>query len=62
MLLEKGDTLKISDLQEALKEHWRMRHHLVNEGKDIGKDEVGQFLEALKALMGTLQKSKNVES
>ena len=39
MLLEKGDTLKISDLQEALKEHWRMRHHLVNEGKDIGKDE-----------------------
>ena len=39
VLREKGSNLKISDLQEALKEHWRIRHNLVNDGEEVDDDD-----------------------
>ena len=39
VLREKGSALKINDLQEALKEHWRIRHNLVSEGEEIEDDD-----------------------
>ena len=56
VLREKGSNLKLVDMQEAVKEHWRIRNNLLNEGEDSEDEDSDDKIKetALNALQNTV--------
>ena len=55
VLREQGSNLKLTDMQDAMKEHWRIRNNLLNNAEDTDDDSDEEIKEtALNALANTV--------